>query len=235
MLWFKDKKRHPVGPAETLVVYTAIFGSIPDRLRPPARFRTDPRVRFVCFTDRGEAVGSSHPWEIRPAQWVHADPRRTARYHKILSHVVFPEADYTLWLDGNVRLIGDPWRPIRRHLEDGIEIATFKHPHRNSVYEELDACVRLDKDDVDLMRAQVGRYRALGYPSGSGLAETRVVARRHSEPVRAFNQAWWSEIENGSLRDQLSFNFVLWRLGQRYAALEGRSERSPYVRYFRHR
>ena len=219
----------------TLIVYTAIFGTIPDRLRPPARRPSDSGVRYVCFTDRADAFPDCGPWELRGAVWTHADARRTARYHKILSHVIFPESDYSLWLDGNIRLMVDPWRIMRRHLADGVDVAAFKHRHRECVYEELEACVRLDKDGADVMRAQVDRYRAAGYPAQHGLAETGVLARRHSPAVHEFNQAWWREIERGSMRDQLSFNYVLWTLGRRHGLLTGRPDKSPYVRYARHR
>lgn len=221
--------------SDRLVVYSAIFGSIPDHLRPPAGYRPDPSVRYVCFTDRPHAFGRTGAWEIRPAVWSHDDPRRMARYHKLLSHRVFPEADCTLWLDGNIRLMTDPWRILDTHLVGGTDIAVFQHRHRRCVYEELEACIRLDKDTVEPMQRQVEGYRARGYPERNGLAETGVLARRHSAPVCAFNEAWWREIEGGSVRDQLSFNYALWTVQQRYGLLKGRPDKSPYVRYARHR
>jgi alkaline ceramidase TOD1/glycosyltransferase MUCI70-like protein len=217
------------------VVYSAIFGSIPDHLRAPARYRPDPSVRYVCFTDRPGSFPDPGPWELRAAAWTDADDRRTARYHKILSHELFPDTDYVLWLDGNIRLMAEPWSMIRRSLPDGFDLAAFKHRHRACVYEELDACIRLDKDGVEVMRAQVEGYRARGYPAGNGLAETGVLVRRQSEAVRGFNRAWWAEVEGGSVRDQLSFNYTLWTRGLRYALLRGRPDKSPDVRYQRHR
>jgi hypothetical protein len=232
--WLKADPRRRTSTG-TLAVYTAIFGDIPDPLHPPRGYRTDPEVRYVCFTDRADRFDRSEPWEIRPAVWTHPDPRRMARYHKVLSHLVLPEADFSLWLDGNIRLMIDPWTIIDRHLVGGHEIATFRHPDRNCVYEELEACIRLEKDGVERMRRQVDGYRAEGYPPRLGLAETRVVARRHSNRVREFNRAWWSELDAGSVRDQLSFNVVLWRLGLDCGFLKGQSLRSPYVQYTRHR
>lgn len=235
MIWFDRLRTRRRNTTERLVVYSAIFGSIPDRLRPPAGFRPDPSVAFICFSDRAQNPAEIGPWQLRPPLWSDADPRRTARFHKILSHVAFADADYTLWLDGNIRLMIDPWTLMRRHLTNGLDIAVFKHRHRSCVYEELEACVRLDKDGVPVMREQVERYRALGYPPQNGLAETGVLARRHSAEVRELNQAWWREIEGGSVRDQLSFNYVMWSRGLRYGQLKGKPDRSPYVRYSRHR
>jgi hypothetical protein len=223
------------GSRDPLVVYTAIFGGIPDRLRPPRGFRAAAGVQYVCFTDREHSTAGEEPWEMRPAVWTHVDPRRTARYHKILSHVVFPDAESTLWLDGNIRLRASPWSVLDRHLANGFDIAAFKHRHRGDVYEELEACIRLSKDEPEMMKAQVARYHAAGYPGRNGLAETGVLARRHTEAVRKFNETWWSEIERGSVRDQLSFPYSLWTQGLAFALLEGQPDRSPYVIYERHR
>jgi hypothetical protein len=215
-------------------VYTAIFGAIPDLLRASGRPRPDPTVRWVCFTDDPARVAEADRWDIRPPRWNDPDPRRAARHHKTLSHVLFPDADYVVWHDGNIRLRVDPWRLVERHLAEN-DVAAFKHRDRTCVYEELEACIRLDKDEAGLMRRQVEVYRNEGYPALSGLAETGVLARRQSERVRAFNEAWWREIESGSVRDQLSFNVVLWRMGMRHALFPGQSRKSPYVHYVRHR
>lgn len=235
MLDWLQRKKAGTRESGTLVVYTAIFGSIPDRLRPPGRARRDAGIRFVCFTDRADGRPTEGSWELRRPEWSHPDPRRAARYHKILSHVLFPDADYSIWHDGNIQLVVDPWRLVERLQPGGIEVASFKHRDRNCVYEELEACIRLDKDGVERMSRQVAGYRDAGYPEQNGLAETGVLVRRHSERVRELNQAWWREIENGSVRDQLSFDFVRWRLGIPQSYLPGQSIRSPYVRYTRHR
>jgi hypothetical protein len=221
--------------SQTLVVYTAIFGDIPDRLQAPRTQRPDPTVRYVCFTDCPESFRRVAPWEIRAAAWTDADSRRTARFHKVLSHRVVPDAGYSLWLDGNLGLEVDPWTIVRCHLSSGIDIATFKHAHRNCVYQELETCLRLDKDDAGAMRAQVERYRIEGYPRYNGLAETTAFARREGPAIREFNEAWWREIERGSARDQLSFDYVAWKLSLDYGWLPGVREDCPYFRFSRHR
>lgn len=230
--WWIGRPKQPPRTG-SLVVYTAIFGSIPDALRAP-RGRASGPVLYVCFTDR---VGSHPPapWHFRPAAFPDVDARRLARHHKTLAHELFPDAAYTLWHDGNIQLSVDPWRLVDEHLSPEVEIASFRHRDRSCVYEELEACLRLEKDDPTLMRAQIDRYRAAGYPEENGLAETGVLVRRNSPRVRAFNEAWWREIEGGSVRDQLSFDFVRWRLGLAQAYLPGQSIKSRYARYTRHR
>jgi hypothetical protein len=234
-MWRDLRKQRRPSPAQRLVVYTAIFGDIPDQLKPPAKFKPDAGVAFVCFSDRKYLAENAAPWQVRPPLWSDPDPRRTARYHKILSHLAFADANYTLWLDGNIQLTTNPRDLVGRYLTDGVDVAAFKHRHRSCVYEELEACVRLDKDGVAVMRRQIEGYRKQGYPEQNGLAETGVLLRRHSPRVKEFNQAWWNEIEAGSVRDQLSFNFVMWNRKMSYGLLKGQPDRSPYVKYARHR
>ena len=51
------------------------------------------------------------------------------------------------------------------------------------------------------------------YPKKSGLFETNVMYRINKNGnVRNCNALWWSLIEKYSKRDQLSFNYVLWKL-----------------------
>ena len=50
-----------------------------------------------------------------------------------------------------------------------------------------------------------------------GLVEAPVILRRHTAAIRALNEAWWAELVRGSRRDQLSFNYVAWKLGLSHA------------------
>lgn len=224
----------PTPRNETLVVYTAIFGPIPDVIQAPRGFRRDPSVRYVYFRD-APGLEPGVPWETRPPAFADSDARRLARHHKTLSHELFPDATFTIWHDGNLRLRVDPWKLVDTHLREGVDLASFKHRDRECVYEELEACIRFDKDDPARMRAQIERYRQAGYPARNGLAETGIVVRRHGHPIRELNQAWWREIENGSVRDQLSFDYVRWTLGVAQSYLPGTQIRSPYAIYTRHR
>lgn len=62
----------------------------------------------------------------------------------------------------------------------------------------------------------MARYRAEGLPEDAGLIEAPVILRRHTDAIRRLNESWWGEIVRASRRDQLSFNYVAWKLGLRY-------------------
>lgn len=131
------------------------------------------------------------------------DSRRSARMHKCLP----PKSDYSLWIDGNTSLKVSP-ESLKKFLK--TDIAVFKHPLRDCIYQEAEACRSLD--DPSIIQEQMSRYRAEGYPEHNGLAATTYVLRRHTPKMEAFNNLWWSEICRGSKRDQLSFNYAAWKL-----------------------
>ena len=218
-----------------LVVYTAITGKFGNKLRPP-QIEADPkgrRVRFVAFVSRDHP--NAGPWEQRSPVWEHhRDARRTARWHKLHPHKLFPEADYTLWIDGNQQAVINPWQLVDHYLS-GMVLASYKHPERDCIYDELEACVRRRKDDEQVMRGQVEHYRRQGYPAHRLLIETTVLLRPNTDLARDLNERWWEELRWNSLRDQLSLPYVLWRMGQPYSVIPGRRDKPQFFRYHPHR
>jgi hypothetical protein len=196
------------------VVYTCITGGY-DALRPPTEI--DPRLRYVAF------VTGAHPdagvWELR-----HVDvddrlgPVKTARRIKVLAHEVLSEFDRSVWIDGNVDVHGDALAPFQRWPDEPL--LAFRHPKRRCTYDEGRAVLALGKEAREVVERQLGRYRAEGYPSGRGMIESNVLLRDHRDPdVRRLMERWWWEIEHGSARDQLSFDYSAWATGVAYATM----------------
>lgn len=190
-----------------IAVYTAIFGGYDELKEPPL----DPECDYFCFTDSGELRSSVFQIEVRPRLFSH--PARDARYHKVLSHKVLSGYERTLWIDGSASF---RFSDIARFVDDALRetpIAMPVHPADDDIYAELVRCKSLTKDDAAVMEAQVSRYRTEGYPEKSGLVSSGVIVRRSSDPrVQELECRWWDEIEKGSYRDQLSFNYVAWKL-----------------------
>lgn len=203
-----------------VVVYTAIFGRY-EGLLPQRRL---PGVDYVCFTDMPI---KAKPWDVRMVPPPSDDPTRCARKYKILPHTYFSEYDYSIWIDGNYLVVGDVHELIGRTLKSS-NLAYFNHQSsivdaRNCVYDEYAAIMKIGqesgsfKDDPEIMQNQMERYRQEGYPAGNGLIFSSVLIRRHhAKDVVATMEQWWSELSNGSRRDQLSFNYAVWK--QSFAA-----------------
>lgn len=220
-----------------LVVYTAIFGQIRDRLRTIQGAPGDGSVAYHAYVD-DVSEPTSHPtgWELRPAVWEHAtNPRLRARRHKLLSHQLYPEAEYTLWVDGCLTPIQDPNELISLYFKGPQHIFLFRHMQRNCVYQEGEACLRLRKDAPAVLRAVTAKYKQEGYPHNNGLAETTAVLRKHTDEVKKFNESWWDELRSGSIRDQMSFDYVMWRLEMSYGKLRGVRTQCPHFEWRPHR
>lgn len=218
------------------IVYTAIFGGIRDKLRSrPWQFGD---VGFYSFLDeeRMEKYRQFNitGWRLGQPQFRNENVSRQARAHKILAHKIFTHCRYSLWIDGCLKLLNRNVNKImEKHLRNS-DICVFKHRRRNCIYDEVIACIEQKKDDKDIMMKQVEQYRREGYPPKHGLGETTAVLRRHNKATTEFNEMWWEEIQKGSFRDQLSFDYVAWKLGIHYEVFPGNSMRNPYFRWFKH-
>jgi hypothetical protein len=222
----------PTNPSKPkIVVYTAIFAPIKDKLYEPVD--CGDGVRYEAFVEDPSAQTEAG-WHLRPAIFQHKEGRKRARRHKVLAHKLYPDAEATLWVDGCLT----PKEDIRQLVEwylSGCDLCMFEHGERTCVYRELEACLRLQKDSPTRMRTQIHGYRRAGYPYNNGLAETTAVLRRHTPQIELFNETWWEEISKGSVRDQLSVNFVCWKLGVSYNTFEGTRTCSPHFTWRAHR
>ena len=201
---------------EKIVVYTAVLGDH-DELRGPYNGTphgmgnfNDRFTRYVRFLDHPLSRPNAQSWEnIVVSSPEH--PRRAAKQIKILPHRYFPEATASLWLDGSLSLNYAPAWLVEHALGDA-DIALYPHPFRfETIYDEAQAVIDCGLDDPTIVRAQVGRYRALGFPKTGPLYYGGILLRRHSPAMEEFNESWWKEIQDGSIRDQLSLPVLLWQ------------------------
>lgn len=216
-------------------VYSCVAGNY-DNLQA-SLFSSNPiiedNVSYTLFTDQP----CKHDlWEVRPLQYQHTFcSRRSARWHKINSDTLFPEFDVTVWIDANMRIRNISITDfVTTLLTTGHALFSFKHPDRTCIYQEFSACKRLNKDNPVLMLKQVETYRKEGYPPFNGLVETGCVVRRNTPEVEMFNMQWWNELAKHSFRDQLSFNYVAWKLEMPYGLIPGRGSTSSFFDSIRH-
>jgi hypothetical protein len=212
-------------PRDSFVVYTAIAGGY-DSLKKP--FGKD--VNYVAFVD--EPVQDNVGWQIRNLRRSSPDPNRCAKLYKVLSHEYFPEAEYSLWIDGTVTLLVSPITIAEMFLGD-FDMIVHRHPQRTCAYAEADICRFKRLDDIALINAQMARYRRERFPSNAGLYHNAIILRRHNDRVKAFNDLWWTEVCNGSRRDQLSSVYAARKVGLKVGYFPGTPLRSQeYNRLF---
>jgi hypothetical protein len=213
-----------------IVVYTAISNNY-DTLREPDCFSS--ACDYVCFSDNPHL--QSQCWSVRLLGGNGSEPIRRARKPKILPHRYFPDYECSVWVDGNLTIIGDVQELVEQYLAEN-NLAFFKHPDgRNCIYQEAEACIRFRKDREEIIRQQIARYRSFDYPEHNGLLASGVILRRHNRPdiVRTMEE-WWEEIVHYSRRDQLSFNFVAWKNKTAYTLIDNNIRDNRYFRWQPH-
>jgi GT2 family glycosyltransferase len=198
------KKWNDFIPEEVIV--TANINSVDN---PIKKHFDNPEFKYIIFTDDKNI--KSDFWNINYIKPKFNDPRREARMYKWLIHKFFPDIKYSLWVDSNIIIMSEITALIRLYLADS-DIALIRH-WRDCIYEEGKICMDEYLDKPDIIKKQLERYKAENYPEHNGLHQTRVILRRHTKEINALNEAVWSEICTGSLRDQLCFNYMAWKMG----------------------
>ena len=209
-----------------IVIYTAIFGRY-DGIIPQPHF---PGIDYICFTD---VPRKTQPWKIIEVERECEDPTLDARRHKILAHKYLRDYDISIYIDGNFLMLSDPRDLIGEKLKNDTVFAFFDHKYsddrRNCIYEEYEALLKLGeergyfKDDPNSMKSFIDLLKSEGYPSDNGLISSGVLIRKHNDPeLMELMESWWWCVKNYSKRDQLSFNYALWKTEfNKYKILEG--------------
>jgi len=216
------------------VVYTCITGGYDELLNHTF---INPDWDYVCFSDDLSIRSEKNAqWEIRPLCFDKLDQVRNQRWHKLHPHLLFPECEVSLWVDGNVDILdGEIFEDVDQALKSNSLFACSLHPKRQCIYEEFDACQEAGKDDPDVMKRQEDLIKKSGFPKKNGLFETNIIARRHSSPVVIrIMEEWWYWLEHYSRRDQLSFTYVLWKNDQKAKPLSPKSYRNSSGVKFRY-
>jgi hypothetical protein len=212
-----------------IVVYTAIIGDF-DTLREP-HIRTDA-IQYVCFTDNPQV--NADGWEIVEIERSDEHPRLQQRQYKILSHRFFPNDDVTLYVDGNLELLVDPFELRDRFLRDA-DLALFEHPERDGVYAELRACADLGKDDPSTLSSVAEMYRFEGMPEHGFLHAAGFILRRHTQPIVRFNETWHRELRRTTFRDQPALAHTLWKSGLQRTTIHENIWNNRFLRYHPHK
>ncbi|KAL4185838.1 hypothetical protein AMTRI_Chr10g7870 [Amborella trichopoda] len=148
------------------------------------------------------------------------EPRRNGKVPKILTHRLFPQAQYSIWIDGKMELIVDPLLILERYLWRGRNtFAISQHKHHRSIYEEADANKRRKRYARPLIDLHMKIYVYEGMEAWSpkkrtpsDVPEGAIIIREHTPMTNLFSCLWFNEVNLFTPRDQLSFGYVVYRL-----------------------
>ncbi|MDT0688476.1 DUF616 domain-containing protein [Salegentibacter sp. F188] len=219
------------------VIYTAIFGNYEGLIPQPQYVGVD----YVCFTDTPLKCKF---WKVIVVERRFEDPTLDARWHKIMAHKHLSKYKQSIYIDGNFLVLQNPVKLLEQKLRDEIVLAFFDHNQcddaRNCAYEEYQAILNLQdkqgyfKDSPERMQRLITFLKEQKYPENNGLISSGVLMRKHNDAeLIKLMEDWWYFVENYTKRDQLSFDYVLWKNNfKRYTYLDGDIRRSNGWFYF---
>lgn len=190
------------------VIYTCITGEY-DSIKEPRKITEG--WDYICFTNNPKLT--SENWKIVLLEDdLGLDNTRLARRVKLLPHAYVGEYDLSIWCDANLTVGCNLDSFVKQVLPEGFKLTLMTHGHRNCIYAEGAECIAQKKDDPNVINKQLEKFRSEGYPEDKGMVQTGIQVRLHNDPeLIAFNEAWFDIVRSGSKRDQLAFNYVVWK------------------------
>jgi hypothetical protein len=192
-----------------LLVYTCVFGGF-DRVFPPVA--PEPQTDYVLISDEPDlSIPGWRTMVVDPAPF--RSTRAANRHFKMLGHQLFPGYDASVYVDGNVRILGKTSRLAERFLATAAAFGTYRHPDRNSVMAEVEECCRRGQvSSREAALAELDAYKAEGFPDSGGLMEATIIFKNHHHPaLQPAMQLWWELFDRYRSRDQFSLPYVVWR------------------------
>lgn len=195
------------------VIYTCITGQYDEIVTHDF---VHPDYDYVCFTDSQFDKQKNPCWTIRPLKFDKLDNVRNARWHKMHPHLLFPEYEESLYLDGNIQIKNKSFfQQIEKFKNSQEYIKIGKHFSRTNLFNEFNQCLQVPKDNPQLIKLQLDKIKKSDFNGiylNKQFFETNCILRKHHHPdCIKIMENWWWWIENYSYRDQLSLTYVLWK------------------------
>ncbi|XP_071697845.1 probable hexosyltransferase MUCI70 [Rutidosis leptorrhynchoides] len=213
-----------------VIVASAIFGNY-DVIQQPTKISeaASRNIPFYMFIDEETEAfmrnSSALDYRMKVGLWriivVHnvpySDSRRNGKIPKLLLHRLFPNVRYSIWIDGKLQLVVDPYQLLERFLwRNNATFAISKHYRRFDVFEEAEANKAAGKYDNASIDYQIDFYRNEGLtpyseaklPIISDVPEGCVIIKEHIPITNLFTCLWFNEVDRFTSRDQLSFAIV---------------------------
>ena len=179
---------------DRIAVYTCIIGGYDELQQPVAPAEG---FDFICFVGKGEkTAGRIGAWEIRELPETFGNPALDSRWPKMHPHLLLPDYDCSVWIDGNVALLdGTLYRAARIKAVAGVKYSGVSHPDRDCAYEEARKCLDMKYLSVfGLLRVWFFLWTR-GLPRHAGLMENNLIFRRHNDPdIVALDELWWDRV-----------------------------------------
>lgn len=227
---FDEEDRQAMLACRGVVVASAIFGNY-DQLQQPKNVSDEAKksVCFFMFVDEETEASLDDYENFRTTKQVglwrvvvvrnlpYRDARRTGKIPKLLLHRLFPNVRFSIWADGKLEIVQDPYKILERFLWRTNEtFAISQHYKRFDVFEEAEANKAAAKYNNKSIDDQINFYKKEGLtpystaklPITSDVPEGCVIIREHTPIANLMSCLWFNEVDRFTSRDQLSFGIV---------------------------
>lgn len=199
------------GINEKIAVYTCITGGYDLPKKPLCDFQN---CDYYLISDRKyQNIGKWKQISINeiglPQEVIGRGNICINRYIKMHPWLIFPQYNYSIYLDGKVQPIADISRPFCE-LGDSC-IGGFLHRDRDDVYSEAAACCESMLISKEELIKTFNFLKTHAIPQHTGMIECSVLYRKHNDELcKKINNDWWElYLELGIERDQLTFTPAL--------------------------
>lgn len=199
-------------PNVKVVVYTCIWGRYDSILEPIFQ---NKKIDYRIITDQD--IPNNSIWKKqelpKDIDYQKMSPIEINRLCKMLPHRIFPSYDFSIYIDGNIRIITD-LMPIISDMGSHT-LGIHKYPV-DCIYEMKNIIIagkRAKRKDVE---CQIKKYLEEGFPKHYGAYECNILVRKHNDlECIDVMEKWWEEFnKTSSKRDQISLPYILWKLGK---------------------
>ena len=227
LLHFRKKKKKQVLIKERIVqspsykvkndneykvaIYTCITGNYDEVEEPLIK---EDGCDYFLFTNNKNI--KSDNWKIMPIPEEIANMGNNAkvnRYIKMHPKELFDEYDYSIYIDGNIKLVSTISQFVKQ-VSEKTGLAIHRHCTNECIYNEVKDCRAYGKGNYSKLKKQVKRYKKEGFPKDYGMLECNVLVSdlKNNNSKRIFDE-WWNEyLSSESMRDQIALPYVLWKM-----------------------
>ena len=196
------------------VVYSCVIGNKSQKLYP---FNKQPGFDYILFSDvkyeNTNWTVITIPEEIQKSSLI---KEKKENFFKINPHLFFKEYDLSIYVDLDFKIIGDLNDFVFNAINPIDNIYILHHQYKRNVSIEFDMANKNPKPDSKtlLRRLRFKYYNKENFPDDLGFIDSGIIMRNHNKPdCIALMNKWWQQVFSYSYRDNLSFNYAMWKTG----------------------
>lgn len=200
-----------------ICVYTCITGDYDNLIDIQ---NIEQGIDYICYTNNKKI--KSKIWKVKHIVDNTLTDAELNRKIKILGTEELKKYDVTIYIDGNFTIVGS----IKKLIEENVDLKKydfvgFKHSVRNSINEEMLACLMYNKENIENISKLYDFYNREKFPDNNGLIEASILIRNfNNDKLNECMKLWFDMYINYAHRDQLCFQYAAWKTGLKYDLLD---------------